>query len=148
FYPGENFSGYFHQSTNTHKPMATVDEYLHAGYGTTIGVHTGEFGHVVTVWGVEYNADYDPDDMASAQYSGIWITDSDDSKTLASPPDLLRHVDLHYPPVTGWYLTDYYGRSDWRITSVQGLAQTPEPATLGMMMFGFIALLSRRRRAA
>jgi len=125
FYPAENFNDYFHSQSGSSQSLAAIDEYLHAGYGVTIGIF-GPGGHAITVWGYNYNPD-NPSD-----YHGVWVTDSDDSKSSSDPPDRLRYYEVEY--ISGsWYLQDYYGSDAWYIDLVQALAPgeftpTPPPA--------------------
>jgi subtilisin-like proprotein convertase family protein len=122
FYPSESFNTYFHAEYNEAAAMTAVSSYLQSGYGVGLGIY-GPGGHAITCWG--YN--YDPSNPTN--YLGVWVTDSDDSKYLSSPPD-----QLHYYEVANsggmWYLQDYYGSDAWYIGAVQGLApKTSTPTT-------------------
>jgi len=122
FYLSEDFDSYFRSQENESMAMAAIDDYLHDGYGTTIGIY-GPGGHAITVWGYNYNP------SNPSQYYGIWVTDSDDTKYMENAPDRLRYYEVSY--ISGkWYLQDYYGSDAWYIGLVQGLAQKEpsEPA--------------------
>ncbi|MBN2023279.1 MAG: proprotein convertase P-domain-containing protein [Pirellulales bacterium] len=115
FYPTENFDSYLVSQSNDSLAMSAINTYLHNGYGTTIGIY-GPGGHAITVWGYNYNP------SNSSDYYGIWVTDSDDSKSIENAPDRLRYYEVEYVG-NQWYLQDYYGSNDWYIGLVQGLAQ-------------------------
>ncbi|MBN1910188.1 MAG: proprotein convertase P-domain-containing protein, partial [Pirellulales bacterium] len=115
FYPGENAYNYIHSQSSDSLAMSAINEYLHAGYGTTIGIF-GPGGHAITVWG--YN--YDPSNPSD--YLGIWVTDSDDYKYMENAPDRLRYYEVEYIG-SQWFLQDYYGSDEWYIGVVQALEQ-------------------------
>ena len=144
FYPGVNFSDYFRQSWNPSGSMSVIDQYLHDGYGTGLGLYDSSDGHAVTVWGFTFDSD------ATDYYTGIYVTDSDDDKD--GPP--IRPDSLRYYNVTfdeKWYLQNYGGSDDWYIGDIQGLAlnpgftHAPEPATLLLLAMGSLALLKKSR---
>lgn len=116
FYPSENFSTYFHIQDTEGQALAAIDQYIHAGYGTTIGIQ-GPGGHAITCWGFNYNA------ASPSQYYGIWVSDSDDDKSSTNPPDRLRYYEV---ALSGgrWYLQDFYGSNAWYISTVQALAKS------------------------
>ena len=113
FYPNETFASYFHSSNNESTALGTIDQYLHNGYGVGLGIY-GPGGHAITCWGVNYNPD-NPSD-----YLGLWITDSDDSKSTTNAPDKLHYYEVEYVG-SQWFLQDYYGSNAWYIGTVQGL---------------------------
>jgi hypothetical protein len=116
FYPSENFSSYLHSQETESQALAAIDQFIRAGYGTTLGIY-GPGGHAITCWGFNYNpADTD-------QYYGVWVSDSDDDKSSTNPPDRLRYYEV---ALSGgrWYLQDYYGSDAWYIGSVQALAKS------------------------
>lgn len=119
FYPTESFSNYFRSNSNTSTALSSIASYLQQGYGVTLGIY-GPGGHAITCWG--YN--YDPANPTN--YLGLWITDSDDSKSLSNPPDVLHYYEV--ANVNGqWFLQDYYGSDAWYIGAVHALA--PKEAT-------------------
>jgi len=129
FFPSENFAQYYQEDFSdyygggggTPQAMATIDEYLHDGYGVALGIY-GPGGHAITCWGFNYNPD-DPTD-----YYGIWVTDSDDYKYTTSPPDALRYYEVEINNGR-WHLQNFYGSDSWYIGGIQALARTStEPA--------------------
>jgi len=126
-YYQEDFSDYYSGGGGTPQAMATIDEYLHDGYGVALGVY-GPGGHAITCWGFNYNPD-DPTD-----YYGIWVTDSDDYKYTTSPPDVLRYYEVEVNDGR-WHLQNFYGSDSWYIGGIQAMARretdpAPEPATV------------------
>jgi hypothetical protein len=124
--------------------LSYIDTLLNDGYGVGLSL-SGPSGHAVTAWGYEYDDNGD--------YTGVYITDSDDGK------DGLQYFDILY---TGsyWYLQSYYGYDTYYISEVQGLTimdgtyvttaadtyATPEPATLTMFGLSLIVMSSWFRR--
>jgi len=137
FYPSQNFSAYFHESWGSLASLSTIDQYLRAGYGTTLAVYSPTMGHALTVWGFQY----DPDN--AGYYTGIYVTDSDDHT------DALR---LYKITNSGgiWYLDNFYGTNNtWAIKGVQALATAPlipEPATLCLLGIGALSLIRRKNK--
>ena len=118
FYLSENFNAYFHQQVNDSQVMYSIDQYLHSGYGITLGTYGPGGGHSITCWGYNYDLS-DPSD-----YKGIWVTDSDDYKHSSDPPDELRYYEVVYDSGK-WYLQDYYGSDAWYISAVYALEKVP-----------------------
>ncbi len=141
FYPSQDISEYRHWSSDDAGALATVDTYIRNGWATGLSI-AGPGGHAITCWG--FNVD--PTDADN--YYGVWITDSDDDKGGPAPrPDALHYYDVSL--VGGaWYLQDYYGTDDWYIAEVIGMEALPEPATMGLLVLGALALLRRRRGCA
>lgn len=120
FHPDENFNDYYFSESSDRDVLSAIDTFTRAGYGVTLGLY-GPGGHAITCWGFNY----DPDDPS--EYYGIWVTDSDDSKTSSDPADLLRYYEVQYQRGRRkWYLQDYYGTKDWYIGEVQALATMPD----------------------
>ncbi len=116
--PTETFGDYFQNQMIDANAMSAVDTFLHAGYGTALGLVGGSYGHAVTAWGYSYNPS-DPTD-----YLGVWITDSDDNKSDASPTDVLAYYEVAYSN-NRWYLQNYGGSNSWYIEVVDGLDRNP-----------------------
>jgi len=118
FYPDEDFSSYYDEVSYYYgggsAAMSTISNYLHNGYGTTIGIY-GDLGggHAITVWGVSY---------VGSQFTGIYVTDSDDGV------NALRYYEVTYRN-SAWYLKNFYpgsyGEYYWSIDAVQGLKSNP-----------------------
>lgn len=140
FYPSLDVDDYWHPMTaDLSQAMATIDAYLHAGYGTSLGVP----GHAITIWGFEY----DPD--VTDYYTGIYVTDSDDYGAFGPDPQL---YGVSYDSVGGkWDILGYF--PEMHIQGVQGFEQNPGfnpiPAPgailLGSIGVGCVSWLRRRR---
>ncbi|MBN1588540.1 MAG: proprotein convertase P-domain-containing protein, partial [Pirellulales bacterium] len=120
FYPDEYFYNYYVSSSYDSTAMETIDDYLRDGYGVGLGVYTDTGGgHAITCWGFNYDTN---------GYTGIWVSDSDDSKGSDNPTDRLRYYEVEHSDGR-WYLENFYGYYDtWYIGLVQGLAQNPNGA--------------------
>ncbi|NQT86623.1 PKD domain-containing protein, partial [bacterium] len=114
FFPDEDFNDYYVRQGNDSLALDAIHTYLTGGYGVGLGLY-GPGGHGITCWGVNY------DPLDPANFYGIWVTDSDDSKYTTSPPDQFRYFDVQESEGK-WFLQDYYGTSNWYIGEVQGLA--------------------------
>jgi len=136
FHPTENFSEHYYRTWDDASAMSAINDYLHAGYGTGIGVY-GPGGHAITVWGYRYGTTVD-------DYVGIWVSDSDDDRSGSAPrPDSLRYYDVQYSS-GAWYLQSFYGSNNWYIGEVQALDSVPEPTTILLISLG--GLLLRKRK--
>jgi hypothetical protein len=98
-------------------------------------VHNDDGAHAITCWGYSYDS--------SGNYTGVWVTDSDDNKSDPNAPDTLRYYDVVYSNYT-WHLQSFYGTNSWYIGEVEGLA-APEPMTLTILTLGSLAIMRRRR---
>lgn len=125
FYPEYTFYTYYDVESSDRNVLSAIDEFLRAGSCVGLGVY-GPGGHAITCWGFNY----DPNDPTN--YYGIWVTDSDDSKSSTSPPDMLRYYEVSYNRITRkWYLQDFYGSDSWYIGEVEALAKLPYDPIMG-----------------
>jgi hypothetical protein len=140
FFPTVNVSSVYVGSSTQNQAMAKVDQYLHDQRAVALTLASSQGGHAVTAWG------YANDQQNPTSYLGLWISDSDDDRTLTVAPDRLRHYDVQFNSTTQrWYLQDYFSTSDtWYIARVDSLV--PEPATLTILLGGLAALVRRRKR--
>jgi hypothetical protein len=116
FWPAENAGVYLHQEGDDTRALPAIADYLQDGYGVTLGLYGGG-AHAVTCWGYNYNPD-------TSEYLGLWITDSDDSKSVDDAPDLLRYYEVEYAN-DQWLLQDYFGGNSWYVGTVQALCRNP-----------------------
>ena len=129
FYEDYQYSDYVHHSSDDSMAMNIVDEYLHAGYGTTLSIYTENGGHAISVWGYEYDE--------FGNYVGIYITDSDNSKLSDDPVDSLNYVDVLFDDAADkLFLQDYYNTNDWYIGGITALDRAPVPEPITMLLFG------------
>jgi hypothetical protein len=101
--------------------MAWIDEYLHAGYGVTLGLRNtedSEAAHAITCWG------YAPEDGG---YRGIYITDPDDNQRLPDF-DQLQHYDVTLQDGL-WHIHNLFDSYDWYIDEVYSLKPRPADVT-------------------
>lgn len=125
FWPQYSFDDYYHRTWQDDLAMSAIDNYLHAGYGTAIGIYTsGGGGHALTAWGYEY-------DGTSGAYIGLIFSDSDDYSSVDGSDRDLWLSSLTYS-AGKWYL----GGSSWYIGEVQALAVVPVPAAVLLGILG------------
>ena len=120
FYTDLDYEDYLVEEWDESLVMSSLDEFLHDGYGCTLGLYDAvddEAAHAITVWGFNYDVN-DPD-----YYVGVWVTDSDDDKNMSTPPDELLYYELEWSESEGrWYMLDYYGEDNTYIGEVLGLS--------------------------
>lgn len=116
------YTDYRHIEADNAKTMQAIDDYLHNGWGTGIGIYDG--GHAITVWGFNYDPDVDKVTNPEDYYLGIWVTDSDDNKNLTNPPDSLRYYEVSWNSTANWWYMPNYG-SGWHIAEVNALEPFP-----------------------
>jgi hypothetical protein len=116
FWLSYNLDDYYHEPKGGVQTLASIDEYLHNGYGIGLSVHGGG-AHAITCWGFNYDLS-DPD-----LYVGIWVTDSDDGQ---GTPDIdrLRYYKLQ-KSTDRWYIENFYGTNKWFIGSIYCLGAGP-----------------------
>lgn len=144
FYPTYNFQDYYYRTGQDSLAMSSIDNYLHNGYGVTIAIY-GPGGHALTVWGYEYDI--------NGNYLGIYVTDSDNSKSSNDPPDVLGYYNVSLEE-NAWYLQDFYGADTWFIGEVLALDQSPLPiqnhapipSAIWLLGSGLIGIVGIRRR--
>lgn len=124
--PDYNYQDYYHETWTNDETVEKIDEWLHAGYATSIGIRPGvSGGHAITVWGFSY----DPlaGEGSKAYYTGLYVTDSDDNNGIDDPspaPNTLRYYTLDWDEDQGrWELTDYGG--GWWIDLVSAIEPRP-----------------------
>lgn len=122
--------------------MPTIDEYLHNNYGVTLAIYNDWGAHALTAWGYEYDE--------SGNYTGLWVTDSDDYTTglhlLSVTFDLKEEL---------WFLDPDKGDNSyngWFIGGVQaldrlsGVAPVPEPGTFVLVILGLLSVTTFTRK--
>lgn len=143
--PPYTFTDYYYRTSTDSVAMPAIDDYLHAGYGVTLGVYEaapGDGGHAITCWGYDYDQ--------NNNYLGVWVTDSDDDKTDSTPEDELKYYSVSSVG-NKWFLQNFYGQNDWYIGEVMALDQAPAsavplPAAVWLLGSGLLGLVGVRRR--
>jgi hypothetical protein len=126
-----------HQTSNL---MATVDNYLHSGFGVTLGIYMpngsdGWYGHAITAWGFNYTGQ-----GGSRTYGSIYVTDSDDDITD------LQNYSLSWDATNQWWYLSNYLDGSWHLADVEGLDQhVPIPSALFLLASGLLGLTGWRR---
>ena len=109
-----SFSDYFHADWNAPTSLSSLQSYLRSGYGVTLGVYTNGGGHALTAWGYDYDS--------SGNYTGIWVSDSDDNSSI------IKRLSVSYSNEQ-WNLGDSY--TGWYIGNVQALGRNPSGNSCG-----------------
>ena len=129
YWPGYTWTNYLHAEGDDAKVMQAIDDWLHAGYGVGIGIYNG--GHVITVWGFNYDPNVDKTSNPQDYYLGIWVSDSDSDKKSPPYPDApgrdytnrLSYYEISWNNTANrWYLPSYGG---WMIGEVKALEPFP-----------------------
>ncbi len=96
--------------------------------GKAVGIHiypvVGDGGHVITVWGFNYDSALDPIVDKEDYYLGLWVTDSDNSKNNNNPDDILRYYAVEWNATGNYWVMPNYG-DGWCIGGVGSLAPFP-----------------------
>ena len=122
YWPGETWSNYYHNEDDDPDVLSAIDSYLCAGYGVGIGIFNG--GHAITVWGFNYDSNYDKNTNPEDYYLGIWVSDSDSDKGNPTPPDRLSYFEVSWNSTANWWYMPNYG-GGWMISRVQALEPYP-----------------------
>lgn len=127
-----------HQWSGGEYLMSSIEESFQDDYGVAAAVYnTSGGGHALTVAGYEYDE--------FGNYTGLWVTDSDDYLTGLKLLPVSLDSDLGL-----WYLGGEY--SGWFIGGWQGLAlkpgqsAVPEPGTLVFFVIGMLGFFALRRQ--
>jgi hypothetical protein len=75
FWPADNFSDLYYQASGGNL-MANIASFFQSGDGVTLAIYKPNGGHALTCWGYDYS-----DLNGVIQYTGVWVTDSDDGVT-------------------------------------------------------------------
>jgi len=142
FWSGDNFSSLYHQATSGNL-MADAAGFFQSGDGVTLAIYKPGYGHALTCWGYDYTKQL----SGVIQYTGIWVTDSDDGVTA------LEDYPVSWDSKYGvWDLGGGY--AGWYIGGVEALGQNPDPPlgvgvplppSLLLFITGLLALASWRR---
>jgi hypothetical protein len=138
FWPADSFSSLYQQATGGNL-MASMADFFNSGDGVTLAIYKSGGGHALTCWGYDYTTSYSSYTVTISkghskktktstinstvtQYSGVWVTDSDDGVT-----------GLEYYPVS-WDSTngvwDLGGRyAGWYIGGIEALGRNLDPLT-------------------
>jgi hypothetical protein len=125
--PTYDFNEYVHVA-NGDITMPLIANFLHAGYGVAMELSYQTMGHLVTVWGYEYDS--------NGNYLGLYLTDSDDSIYG------IRYAEMY--EIDG--ILHLRGAGDPPIYMLNALAQfpdvapVPEPSTLLLLSTGLAGL--------
>lgn len=133
FYKTYTFSDYYLGYAADTDAVPKIAEFLKKGYGVSIGIRppSATGGHAITTWGYEYD---------KTGILGLYVTDSDDNKNDANPPDALRYYDV-YSSEGLYYLDDFSG-GDWWIDDVWALRAIPEPKSILLFLAGIAGLMA------
>ncbi|MFW6106879.1 MAG: hypothetical protein ACOC8H_01835 [bacterium] len=106
--------GELHTPPDYSQAMCEMERYLRQGYGVglAIAVDGHDSGHELTCWGYSKEG--------SGQYDAIYVTDSDDSRKEADPPDTRAEYSATQRD-NKWFLDGYFGRDDYYIIGIHAL---------------------------
>ena len=120
--------------------LGDINTLLQDGWGVGIAVRGG-MDHAVTVWGLQTDA--------SGDFTGIWLTDSDNRKGGPDPrPNTLDYYGLTLSG-SRWYLDNFYNTNNVNyIDEIQALRFVPVPGAVLLGMLGLGAAGLRLRKYA
>ena len=141
FYPDVDFKDHYVRFREPSNLLYGIDMLLQHGYGVGAAIYRpkpdgGLYGHALTVWGIN---------VLDGDYVGLWVTDSDDAKSMPDPPDQLRYYAVS-DAGGRWYLQDFGSTDTWYLGLVDGLAMVPEPSTAALLGVCAAVATPRRRR--
>ena len=91
----------------------TIDNfvsYIFSGDAVSLSIGTNGSSHAITCWGIQYDSNYKVTDKR--WLTGIYITDSDDSKYTNKPKDILQFVKVSWVSKRNQYKLDSSYSSD------------------------------------
>ncbi|MBQ9536152.1 MAG: VCBS domain-containing protein [Desulfovibrionaceae bacterium] len=93
-YVHNQYLGASNSANNTYmQSMKSLEQALRNGCGVGLSIFNDDkLAHAITCWGITYDPSYDENDYR--HYTGLFITDPDDSKTKAEQTDNLRYIPL------------------------------------------------------
>lgn len=133
------WTNYFHREDDNWPILPAIDSWFHLGYGVGLGIYppSPPGGHVITCWGFNYNATVNKITHPEDYYLGIWVTDSDNSKSSQPPaPNLLLYFEVEWNG-TYWLMPNYGG---WVISYAVGMEPFPSTrpvANAGILYTGY-----------
>ena len=148
--PTYDFWDYYHYTGVDSNTLSASDSWMRDGYSVNLAIR-GPSSHAITLWGFEY-------DTTPTDYTGIYITDSDNSKYGAAPrPDTLDYYDIAYnDSESKWYIDGLYGYDTYWIDDVFALGMSPmgvgggspvpEPGTWAIFLLGFLCGAVKMRK--
>jgi len=126
FWLGYTPSTYIWSSWSKPDTLSNIDNQLRNERAVGISIYGvgGSGAHAVTCWGFNYNASVNPATDEEDYYLGVWLTDSDNSKNVFNPDDILRYYAVEYDSTNNWWWMPSYG-SGWYIWGVASLELFP-----------------------
>lgn len=105
----KDYLTYFLFDNQAQDTMALLASALHSGEAVGLGI-CGPSSHAITCWGYSYREDLKENNPA--YYTGLLISDSDNSRKLTPSPDEMVHVPLSWSEAESRYYLggDYRGQ--------------------------------------
>lgn len=101
FFPKKSVQDYIHVTEDSQNVAGDIRNYLQTGHGVMLAIGNLVSGHAITCWGVDYDA-------STGTVRAIYVSDSDDSKRQANPPDRLERYEVVFDD-GDWIMPDYFG---------------------------------------